>query len=133
MTDKLPQPLPASAMPAEVGPASAVGSQDGTGAGDYDTPFGGFRAYQFGTRQLARFLLLRVEVLEAKLGRGQLAPDLTRRGQTFSVNGGPERTRPPSAVTWAATGAPNYPRTHFTAQFLYAASRLHFKEEPCST
>jgi len=76
MTDRPPQPLPASAMPIEVSPASTVGSQDGTGAGDHDQPFGGFRAYQFSTRQLARLLLLRGDTLEAKLGHGRLAADL---------------------------------------------------------
>ena len=52
------------------------GSLDGTGAGDHDQPFAGFRAYQFSTRQLARLLQVRSECLEARLGRGRWAGDL---------------------------------------------------------
>jgi hypothetical protein len=52
------------------------GSLDGTGAGDHDQPFGGFRAYLLSTRQLARLLQLRSECLEARLGRGRWAGDL---------------------------------------------------------
>lgn len=53
------------------------GSRDGTGAGDHDEPFAGFRPYQFSTRQLARLLQLRSEVLDARLGDGRWAQDLT--------------------------------------------------------
>jgi hypothetical protein len=52
------------------------GSRDGDGAGDHDEPFLGFRAYQFGTRQFARLLSLRGELLEARLGNGPWAQDL---------------------------------------------------------
>jgi hypothetical protein len=54
------------------------GSQDGTGAGDHDQPFNGFRAYQFNTHELARMLQLRSELLEAKLGRGRWSDDLAQ-------------------------------------------------------
>lgn len=52
------------------------GSLDGASAGDHDQPFGGFRSYQFSTRQLARLLQVRSECLEARLGRGRWAEDL---------------------------------------------------------
>jgi len=52
------------------------GSLDGASAGDHDEPFAGFRSYQFSTRQLARLLLLRGEVLEARLDHGRWALDL---------------------------------------------------------
>jgi hypothetical protein len=52
-----------------------AGSLDGDGAGDHDKPFTGYRAYVFNTRQLARLLQVRGEVLEARLGRGRWASD----------------------------------------------------------
>jgi hypothetical protein len=52
------------------------GSLDGCGAVDHDQLFSGFHAYQFSTRQLARLLRLRGEVLEARRGQGQWAMDL---------------------------------------------------------
>jgi hypothetical protein len=55
---------------------SAPGSHDGSSAGDHDQPYAGFRSYQFGTRQLARLLQLRGELLEARLGHGRWAADL---------------------------------------------------------
>ena len=55
---------------------SRRGSLDGRGAGDHDERFSGFHAYQFSTRQLARLLRLRGEVLEARLGQGRWALDL---------------------------------------------------------
>jgi hypothetical protein len=55
---------------------SPRGTPDGLGAGDHDEPFAGFRSYQFSTRQLARLLQLRGELLEARLGRGRWATDL---------------------------------------------------------
>ena len=51
-------------------------SLDGEGAGDHDQPFAGFRAYVFNTRQLARLLQVRGELLEARLGHGQWASDV---------------------------------------------------------
>jgi len=56
--------------------AEPHGSLDGAGAGDHDEPFGGFQAYQFSTRQRARLLQLRGELLEARLGHGRWATDL---------------------------------------------------------
>ena len=56
--------------------SSTIGSHDGTGAGDHDQPFVGFRSYQFGTRQLARLLKLRGELLEARMGNGPWVQDL---------------------------------------------------------
>ena len=56
--------------------SSPHGSLDGAGAGDHDEPFSGFQAYQFNTRQLARLLRLRGELLEARLGHGRWATDL---------------------------------------------------------
>jgi hypothetical protein len=53
-----------------------VGSLDGEGAGDHDQPFIGFRSYVFNTRQLARLLRVRGEILEARLGHGRWASDL---------------------------------------------------------
>ena len=58
------------------GDGSRRGSLDGRGAGDHDERFSGFHAYQFSTRQLARLLRLRGEVLEARLGQGRWALDL---------------------------------------------------------
>jgi hypothetical protein len=57
-------------------PAPSPGTKDGTGAGDHDQPFDGFRPQVFNTRQLARLLLLRSEVLDARLGCGRWAADL---------------------------------------------------------
>jgi hypothetical protein len=54
------------------------GSLDGAGAGDHDESFTGFRSYQFSTRQLARLLQLRGELLEARLGHGRWAMDVVR-------------------------------------------------------
>jgi len=62
--------------PSEASTARADGSHDGTSAGDHDAAYAGFRAYQFGTRQLARLLQLRGELLEARLGHGRWAEDL---------------------------------------------------------
>jgi hypothetical protein len=56
--------------------ASPRGSLDGSGAGDHDEQFSGFHAYQFSTRQLARLLRLRGELLEARLGHGRWATDV---------------------------------------------------------
>jgi hypothetical protein len=61
--------LPAPRSVASVGPA-------GRGAGDHDQPFAGFRPYQFSTRQLARLLQLRSELLDARLGLGRWAQEL---------------------------------------------------------
>jgi hypothetical protein len=55
---------------------SVRGSHDGSSAGDHDQPYSGVRAYQFSTRQLARLLQLRGELLEARLGHGRWALDL---------------------------------------------------------
>jgi hypothetical protein len=52
------------------------GSLDGDGAGDHDQAFVGYRAYQFSTRQLARLLQVRGEVLEARLGNGRWISDV---------------------------------------------------------
>ena len=67
-----------SEQPTSTSNRSPRGSLDGVGASDHDEPFGGFRSYQFSTRQLARLLQLRGEVLEARLGHGRWAPDLVR-------------------------------------------------------
>ena len=53
-----------------------VGSKDGEGAGDHDSPFAGFLASHFSTRQMVRLLLLRSDVLDARLGQGPLVDDL---------------------------------------------------------
>ncbi len=63
-------------QPASTSNNHRSGSLDGAGAADHDQPFCGFRPYQFGTRQLARLLQLRGEVLEARLGNGRWAHDL---------------------------------------------------------
>jgi hypothetical protein len=55
---------------------SPRGSLDGSGAGDHDEFFSGFHAYQFSTRQLARLLQLRGDLLEARLGQGRWAMDV---------------------------------------------------------
>jgi hypothetical protein len=68
----LPPTQPALPAPRAV----ASDSPDGRGAGDHDQPFAGFRAYQFSTRQLARLLLRRSEILDARLGLGRWAQDL---------------------------------------------------------
>lgn len=65
-----------------VSPVSPTGSRDGTGSGDHDEPFRGFRAYLFSTRQYARLLQLRGEALEARLGNGKWAIDLSTRQPT---------------------------------------------------
>jgi hypothetical protein len=52
------------------------GSHDGHGAGDQDQVFAGYRAYVFNTRQLARLLQMRGEVLEARLGLGRWASEV---------------------------------------------------------
>jgi hypothetical protein len=52
------------------------GSLDGSGAGDHDELFSGFHAYQFSTRQLARLLQLRGELLDARLGQGRWVLDV---------------------------------------------------------
>ena len=54
-----------------------AGSLDGDGAGDHDMPFAGYRAYVFNTRQLARLLRVRGEILEARLGYGRWAADVS--------------------------------------------------------
>jgi hypothetical protein len=54
----------------------APGSQDGDGAGDHDQVFVGYRAYVFSTRQLARLLQIRGEVLDARLGIGPWVSDV---------------------------------------------------------
>ena len=69
--------LPSRPCLPDATPTAYLGSHDGQGAADHDQPFFGFHAYQFRTRELARLLLLRSEVLEAKLGQGQWAEDLT--------------------------------------------------------
>jgi hypothetical protein len=47
-----------------------VGTKDGTGSGDHDQPFHGFRAYYFTSRQMIRLLILRSDALDARLGVG---------------------------------------------------------------
>jgi len=56
-----------------VHPSNVVspGSLDGTGSGDHDEPYRGFRGYLFNTRQFARLLQVRSDVLEARLGYGR--------------------------------------------------------------
>jgi hypothetical protein len=54
----------------------ARGTLDGCGAADHDQPFVGFRSYHFTTRQLARLLHLRSELLDARLGHGRWTQDL---------------------------------------------------------
>jgi hypothetical protein len=63
-------------QPGSTSDRSPRGSFDGAGAGDHDQPFAGLGSYQFSTRQLARLLQLRGQVLEARLGHGRLALDL---------------------------------------------------------
>jgi hypothetical protein len=57
-----------------------TGSLDGESAGDHDQPFVGYRAYQFSTRQIARMLQVRSDVLEARLGYGRWVSDLAAAG-----------------------------------------------------
>jgi hypothetical protein len=45
--------------------------------GDHDQPHAGYRAYQFSTRERARLLQLRGDLLEARLGRGRWVEDLS--------------------------------------------------------
>ena len=52
------------------------GSHDGSGAGDHDQPFFGFRSYPFPTREYLHLLLMRSEVLDAKLGNGRYTDDI---------------------------------------------------------
>jgi hypothetical protein len=59
---------------------SCQGCHDGSGAGDHDQPFAGFRSSHFSTRQFARLLQLRSELLEARLGHGRWAQDLAAAG-----------------------------------------------------
>jgi hypothetical protein len=42
----------------------------------HDAPFERFQPYHFSTRQLARLLLLRGEVLESRAGAGPFSDDL---------------------------------------------------------
>ena len=65
-----------TSTPSEASTASTSGSHDGTSAGDHDQPYAGFRSYAFSTRQLARLLQLRSDLLEARLGHGRWAEDL---------------------------------------------------------
>jgi len=59
-----------------VASALRAGSHDGEGADDHDQVFAGYRAYVFSTRQLARLLQVRGEVLEARMGHGRWASDV---------------------------------------------------------
>jgi hypothetical protein len=72
-------PMPQAAADGPGGPAAGGGSKDGQGAGDCDQPYYGFRPYQFSTRQLTRLLLLRGEALEARLGQGRFADDMSAK------------------------------------------------------
>jgi hypothetical protein len=65
-----------SDQPASAPDTQQRGSLDGCGAGDHDQAYAGFRSYQFSTRQRARLLQLRGELLDARLGQGRWAPDL---------------------------------------------------------
>jgi hypothetical protein len=56
--------------------ATGAGTKDGSGAGDCDAPFFGFRQYQFSARQTARLLLLRAAVLDARIGVGRYVGDV---------------------------------------------------------
>jgi hypothetical protein len=69
-------PTPPAEPAPSVPPSGAAFGPDGRGAADHDQPFAGFRAYQFSTRQLARLLLRRSEVLDARLGFGRWTQDL---------------------------------------------------------
>jgi hypothetical protein len=55
---------------------SSRDSAGGPHADDNDQPFFGFRTYQFSTRQLARLLELRSQLLDARLGQGAWVQDL---------------------------------------------------------
>ena len=76
MNEQTSPSFPTHPSPSANPVTALTGSWDGTGAGDHDQAFAGFRAYQFSTRELARLLLLRGEVLEARLGQGRLVGDL---------------------------------------------------------
>jgi hypothetical protein len=52
------------------------GSKDGQGAGDHDVPFRGFRPTDFTLREMSRLLILRGQVLDAKMGGGPYVADL---------------------------------------------------------
>ena len=56
---------------------NGVGTKDGVGSGDHDMPFAGHRAYPFSTHVRLKLLLLRGEVLDARLGRGRFADDVS--------------------------------------------------------
>jgi hypothetical protein len=81
MNDSFPQAYsgtthePATSFPQ----IQVVGSKDGAGAGDHDLPFAGFQAAAFSTRQMVRLLLLRSDVLDARLGQGPFAADIVSR------------------------------------------------------
>jgi hypothetical protein len=51
-------------------------SMDGTGAGDHDVPFSGYRPSYFTLRQRVRLLALRSEALDGRMGLGRFADDL---------------------------------------------------------
>jgi hypothetical protein len=53
-----------------------AGSKDGQGAGDHDMPFCGFRPSQFSLREMSRLLILRGQVLDAKMGWGPFIEDI---------------------------------------------------------
>ena len=65
-----------SDQPASIASDLGHGSLDGIGAGDHDEPFVGYRVYLFTTRQRARLLQVRGEVLEGRLGYGRWTSDL---------------------------------------------------------
>ena len=68
-------------QPASIAPDRGPGSLDGSGAGDHDELFVGYRAYLFTTRQRARLLQVRGEVLEARLGHGRWTSDVAQLQQ----------------------------------------------------
>jgi hypothetical protein len=72
----MPPPPTPPALPAPRSRSSAL--PDGCGAGDHDTPFAGFGAAQFSTRQWLHLLLRRseAEALHARLGLGRWVQDL---------------------------------------------------------
>lgn len=57
-------------------PIAGSGSKDGTGAGDHDERFDGFRSYQFSTQQLVRLRALRSEAWDARTGCGRFVRDV---------------------------------------------------------
>ena len=70
--------LPTASLPTSSASVDERGSKDGEGAGDHDEPFAGFRAYRFSTHQRVRLILIRGDLLEARLGRANMAAsDLT--------------------------------------------------------